>query len=80
MTCSYNSLLYVVVDVVLTVLFQSQQLGRLANEAGVAMAHASQGGNGGGHLRVFAEVSSFVLNWNSFTFGSMSHNNLGFAK
>ena len=80
MTCSYNSLLYVVVDVVLTALFQAQQLGRLANEAGVAMAHASQGGNGGGRLRVFAEVSSFVLNWNSFTFGSMSHNNLGFAK
>ena len=41
----------------LTPMFQAQQLGRLANEAGVAMAHASQGGNGGGHLRTFAEVN-----------------------
>jgi len=35
--------------------YMAQQLGRLANEAGVAMVHASQGGNGGGHLRAFAE-------------------------
>ena len=44
------------------------------------MAHASQGGNGGGHLRAFAEVSYFVLNWNIFTFGSIPCNDLGFAK
>ena len=42
----------------LTISFQAQQLGRLANEAGVAMAHASQGQNGGGHLKAFAEVSA----------------------
>ena len=40
------------------------QLGRLANEAGVAMAHANHGQNGGGHLRSFAEVSSLSTVWN----------------
>ena len=64
----------------LTQTFQAQQLGRLANEAAVAMAHASQGGNKGGHLRAFADVSSFVLNWNRCTFGSLPRNDLGFAK
>ena len=44
------------------------------------MAHASQGGNKGGHLRAFADVSSFVLNWNRCTFGSLPRNDLGFAK
>ena len=42
----------------LTISFQAQQLGRLGNEAGVAMAHASHSQNGGGHLRAFDEVSS----------------------
>ncbi|RLN42961.1 hypothetical protein C2845_PM01G46500 [Panicum miliaceum] len=35
--------------------YVAQQLARLANKAGVAMAHASGGENGGGHLRAFAE-------------------------
>jgi hypothetical protein len=34
----------------------------------------------GGHLRAFAEVSSFVHNWNSFTFGLIPCNDFGFAK
>ncbi|CAN6333783.1 unnamed protein product [Urochloa humidicola] len=34
--------------------YLSQQLGRLANEAGVAMAHTSEG-NAGGYLHAFAE-------------------------
>ena len=34
----------------LTQYYQAQQLGRLANEAGMAMAHASVGDNGGGPL------------------------------
>ncbi|CAN6285959.1 unnamed protein product [Urochloa humidicola] len=34
--------------------YMGQQLGRLANEAGVAMAHTS-GGNAGAYLRAFAE-------------------------
>ncbi|CAN6301319.1 unnamed protein product [Urochloa humidicola] len=34
--------------------YMAQQLGRLANEAGVAMAHTS-GGNAGAYLRAFAE-------------------------
>ena len=48
---------FFIVPVILTESFLAQQLDRLANEVGVAMAHASQGGNGGGHLREFAEVS-----------------------
>ncbi|CAN6227963.1 unnamed protein product [Urochloa humidicola] len=35
--------------------YMAQQLGRLANEAGVAMAHTS-GGNAGAYLRAFAEA------------------------
>ncbi|RLN13030.1 hypothetical protein C2845_PM09G18490 [Panicum miliaceum] len=38
--------------------YMAQQLARLANEARVAIAHASGGENGGGHLRAFAEDSS----------------------
>ena len=43
----------------LTQSYHAQQLGRLANEAGVAMAHASEGDNGGGHFRAFVEVTIF---------------------
>ena len=35
---------------------QSQQIGYLANEAGVAMAYTSRGHNAGDILRSFAEV------------------------
>ncbi|RLN40893.1 hypothetical protein C2845_PM01G43440 [Panicum miliaceum] len=35
--------------------YMAQQLARLANEARVAIAHASGGEDGGGHLRAFAE-------------------------
>ena len=45
----------------LTQSYQAQQLGRLANEAGVAMAHASEGDNGGGHFRAFVEVTVFLF-------------------
>jgi len=41
--------------------YQAQQLGRLANEAGMAMAHASEGDNGGGHFRAFVEVTVFLF-------------------
>jgi len=40
---------------------QAQQLGRLANEAGVAMAHASGSGQDGGHFRAFVEVSTDLI-------------------
>ena len=40
---------------------QAQQLARLANEAGVAMSHASNSTNNGGALRQFAEVRKLLL-------------------
>ena len=45
----------------LTQSYQAQQLERLANEVGVAMAHASEGDNGGGHFRAFVEVTVFLF-------------------
>ena len=45
----------------LTQSYQAQQLGRLANEAGVVMAHASEEDNGGGHFRAFVEVTVFLF-------------------
>ena len=45
----------------LTQSYQAQQLGRLANEASMVMAHASEGDNGGGHFRAFVEVTVFLF-------------------
>ena len=45
----------------LTQSYQARQLGRLANEASVAMAHASEGDNRGGHFRAFVEVTVFLF-------------------
>ena len=50
----------------LTQSYQAQQLERLANEAGVAMAHASEGDNVGGHFRAFVEVTVFLFNHRAF--------------
>ena len=46
----------------LTQSYQAQQLGCLANEAGMAMTHASEGDNGGGHFRAFVKVNIFFFN------------------
>ena len=57
----------------LTQSYQAQQLGRLANEAGVAMAHASEGDNGGGHFRAFVEVTIFMFSYTVTIFVMLSY-------
>jgi len=57
----------------LTQSYHAQQLGRLANEAGVAMAHASEGDNGGGHFRAFVEVTIFMFSCTVTIFVMLSY-------
>ena len=57
----------------LTQSYQAQQLGRLANEAGMAMAHASEGDNGGGHFRAFVEVTIFMFSYTVTIFVMLSY-------
>ena len=51
----------VLFELIIKLFVQAQQLSRLANEAGVAMAHTSRGHNAVGTLRAFAEVRT---RWN----------------
>jgi len=57
----------------LTQSYQAQQLGRLANEAGMAMAHASEGDNGGGHFRAFVEITIFMFSCTVTIFVMLSY-------
>ena len=48
--CVLRNIFTISIMLRLTQSYQAQQLGRLTNEVGVAMAHASEGDNGGGPL------------------------------